>query len=192
MVETPSAFPLAWPSGWPRTSPRQPGMYRTELNTALNNLRKQIAALCGQQAASTLVLSSNVTLGSERPSDPGVVAYLLWERQQIAIPCDRWQTVAHNVQAIALTIEAMRAMDRHGAKHMIKAMFQGFTAIRGPGPKPWRETLGIAANGTVTRDQITERHLLLSRKYHPDVGGSDAMMAEINAARDEALKEIAR
>jgi hypothetical protein len=190
MGDSPSAYPLAWPAGWPRTASRQRGTYRTELPTALKNLNKELSALCGPRAAATLVLSSNVTLGRQQPPDPGVVAYLTWDGQQIAIPCDRWMTVAHNVQAIALTIEAMRAMERHGAKHMIKAMFQGFTAIRGPGPKPWREIMGIAIDSPVTRDQINERFRLLARSHHPDVGGSEARMAEINAARDAGLREI--
>lgn len=190
MDPTREAYPLAWPTGWPRTSPRQKGPYRTELTTALNNLRKELAGLCGTAAAGTLVLSSNVTLGSNQPADPGVVAYLVWDKQQIAIPCDRWQTVAHNVQAIALTIEAMRAMERHGAKHMIKAMFQGFAAIRGPGAKPWREVLGITPDIRVTPELIRERRVALARKYHPDSGGSAELMAEVNAAADQALVEL--
>lgn len=106
----PTAYPLAWPDGWPRTQGRAKGPYRTPLATALNNLRKELRGLCGDRAAGTLLLSSNYALGADTPKDPGVVAYFTWEGEQMAIPCDRWLTVEQNVQAIALTIEAMRAM----------------------------------------------------------------------------------
>jgi hypothetical protein len=190
MPETPTAYPLAWPAGWPRTTPRQKGQYRTQLSGALKNLRDEIRLLCGDVASRTLLLSSNVTLGADRPADPGVVAYFSWDKQQIAIPCDRWQNVEHNVQAIALTIEAMRAMDRHGAKHMIRAMFQGFTAIRGPGPKPWREVLGFPADSRPTREQIRAKRNEMAKLHHSDAGGDDSRMAEINVAVDQALGEM--
>lgn len=177
MSDTPSAYPLSWPAGWPRTAPRQRGNYRTTLGSALNNLRGELRKLCGEKAAATLVLSSNVTLGVERPADPGVVAYFAWDQQQIAIPCDRWQAVEHNVQAIALTIEAMRAMERHGAKHMIRAMFQGFTALPAPG-EDWRNALGEPSSLAEAEANYRAR----MRRAHPDAGGSDAEAARLNGA----------
>lgn len=191
MADAPTAFPLAWPVGWPRTAARQSGPYRTELSTALNNLRSQLRLLCGETAARTLVLSSNYTLGSDNPADPGVVAYFTWEREAMAIPCDRWQKIAHNCQAIALTIEAMRAMERHGAKHMIKAMFRGFAALPAPNRVDWRGTLGFAPDQQPSLDQIQYRRRTLAAQHHPDLGGNDAVMAEINAAADAAMAEIA-
>lgn len=184
----PAAYPLEWPPGWPRTVPvqRQRWPNQVSLNAALKELESEMRMLGVRQ----IVLSSNCSLGMENAVDPGVVAYGFYDAQQIAVPCDRWSTVAANVRAIAKTINAMRGMERWGAKHMIKAMFQGFTAIRGPGPKPWRESLGIASDATVTEAIIRERRVFLARKYHPDNGGSDAMMAEINAAADAALAEL--
>lgn len=119
------AYPLCWPAGWPRTTTRESGRFKTTLSAALNFLRKEVGLLGGKN----LVLSSNCTLGHERPVDSGVVAYFLLKDQNIAIPCDRWRKVEDNVRAIGLTIEAMRGMERWGAKHMIKAMFQGFKAL---------------------------------------------------------------
>lgn len=186
--ETPSAYPLQWPPGWPRTSTRQNGIYRTQLPAALNNLRKELAQLCGERAARTLTLSSNATLGNDHPSDPGVVAYFTWDSLAMAIPCDRWASVHQNVQAIALTIEAMRAMDRHGAKHMIRAMFQGFTALPAPVVvDDWRKVLGRPVS-LADAEAAYKRRAMLS---HPDqVGGSHAAMSALNAAIELARKEL--
>ena len=190
-MSEPAAFPLAWPHGWPRTPARAKGTYRTTLAGALANLKREVAALMGASAARTLILSSNVTLGNDAPADPGVVAYVTWEQQQIAIPCDRWTAVAANVQAIALTIEAMRAIERHGAKHMVKAMFSGFVALPSPAAqRSWREVLGFDPVERVTAEIINARRRRMAAQAHPDRGGSHAAMAAINAAADAALKEI--
>lgn len=192
MTAAPSAYPLAWPAGWPRTASPQKGAYRTSLAGALKNLKTQVGLLCGNAAAASLVLSSNVTLGRENPRDPGVVAFFLWDKQAISIPCDRWLLVEANVQAIALTIEAMRAMDRHGAKHMIRAMFQGFTALPAAtaGQRHWRTVLGFPDAVRPSSDLVRARHRELAKMAHSDVGGTDEAMAAINAARDQALAEI--
>ena len=181
------AYPLQWPAGWPRTATPQKGSYKTSLAGSINNLRTEISRLCGTEAAKTLILSSNATLGNENPKDRGVVAYVTWDGQQIAIPCDRWQSLEHNVQAIALTIEAMRAIERHGAKHMIKAMFSGFTAL--PAPRAWRDILGISTSANLLHAESAYKSL--AKKFHPDQQhGSTAMMQELNAAIAQARKEL--
>lgn len=180
----PTAYPLAWPTGWPRTQSRQKGLYKTSLAGALKNLRTELRLLCGDMASRSMVLSSNATLGSENPTDPGVVAYIVWEKQQIAIPCDRWHTIEQNVQAIALTVEAMRAMERHGAKHMIKAMFQGFVAL--PAPDDWRGLLGHPR--TLAEAEAAWKAKLATE--HPDRGGDVAKAAALNAAIAAARKEL--
>lgn len=188
MSAVPSAYPLAWPAGWPRQEPRKTGPYRTSLAGALKNLRGEVKMLAGELSASNLVLSSNVTLGQERPRDPGVVAFFLLEDQQVAIPCDRWLTVEQNVQAIALTIEAMRAIERHGAKHMVRAMFQGFMALSPP--EDWRAALGVSHGANLAAAEAAYR--LKARRAHPDApGGSHDAMSRLNAAIDAARKELA-
>ena len=186
---TPRAYPLLWPEGWPRTNIHSRGPYRTSLPGALDNLKREIGLLCGPEVGRTLILSSNVSLGAERPADPGVVAYFTWDQQALAIPCDRWNTVEHNVQAIALTIEAMRAIDRHGAKQMVRAMFRGFVAL--PGPANGARDRGARSWGPSGRSTSSRRGIGRWRwATHPDRGGSHALMAELNAARDAARGEL--
>jgi hypothetical protein len=131
--------------------------------------------------AKGLMLSSNYTLGAQNPKEPGVVAYFTWQELPMAIPCDRWTRIEHNVQAIALTVEAMRGMERWGAKHMIKAMFTGFKALPAPAElKTWHEVLGLKA--WVTEDVVRARYRELAKQHHPDVGGDPAKFREIQAA----------
>jgi hypothetical protein len=132
-----------------------------------------------------LVLSSNVTLGNENPKDPGVVAYFELRGQSIAIPCDRWDKVSTNVKAIGLTVQAMRGMERWGAKHMITAMFKGFTALPArSGPSAW-EILGIVPEATEA--EIVDAWRYKAKDAHPDCGGSHERMTALNEAKDIAL-----
>lgn len=180
------AYPLQWPSGWPRTIVRQRWPNAVGLGPALKELESELRLLNVRQ----IVLSSNCSLGMENATDPGVVAFGIYDGQEIAIPCDRWTTVAANVRAIAKTVNAMRGMERWGAKHMIRAMFKGFTAIAGPTPKDWREVLGM--RGPVTAANVRERQRDLAMQHHPDLGGDGVLMAEINAAVDQAIREISQ
>ena len=102
------AYPLSWPPGWPRTKIREASKFKAALAAAMTGLQTELRLL----GAKSVVISSNVTLGAERPDDPGIAVYLIYDGQQGCIPCDRWRTVAENIHAIAKTIEAMRKIER--------------------------------------------------------------------------------
>ena len=180
----PIAYPLQWPPGWPRTASRQSWPTRAiALEPALAECQAELRRL----GAKNIVLSSNVTLGSQAPVDPGVVAYCTYDGTQVSIPCDRWTTVAGNLRAIAKTIEAMRGMERWGAKHMVRAMLTGFTALPAPiVPEDWRAALGNPA--TLAAAEAAYRELM--KRAHPDAGGSHAQAAALNAAIQQARQVL--
>lgn len=185
-MNTPTAYPLQWPSTWPMTDPakREKGKFSSTLAGALVALEDEVRRLGG----TGLILSSNYTLGVNNPSNPGVVAYFTYDKVAVAIPCDRWLKIEHNVKAIALTIEAMRGMERWGAKHMIKAMFTGFKALPGPaGKKHWSEIIRLVPNAS--KESAHEIYRVLAKSAHPDAGGSDAAMSALNVAWSELKKE---
>lgn len=184
------AYPLQWPKNWPKTEPgrKEHGKFKQTLAAALNNLKTECARLGGK----SLVLSSNYTLGNERPAESGVVAYFQLGESSIAIPCDRWKLVEHNVHAIALTIEALRGMDRWGAKHMITAMFTGFKALpENAGGLDPRKVLGLEGFA-LTEDVITSQFRILSKKYHPDIPGTGnaEKWRELREAHDLLMQNV--
>jgi hypothetical protein len=179
------AHPLQWPKGWPKTelNKREAGNHfkNVTLASALNGLKDEVRRLDGKN----VVLSSNYTLGNESPKESGVVAYFEYNGSQVAIPCDRWKRIEINVRAIALAIEAMRGMERWGAKHMIAAMFSGFTALpEKTGPSCW-DVLGISSDAT--EDQILNAYRSKAKKAHPDQGGSSEAFNALSQAKDIAL-----
>ena len=77
---------------------------------------------------------------------------------------------------------------------MLQAAFAGFTALPAPivaGMKrPWREVMNFPPQAVVVRDMVNARYRMLASAAHPDKGGDDTTMAELNTARDEALQEV--
>jgi len=188
-----TAYPLSWPAGFPRSPRRERGAFKTTLVRALDNVQQSLR-LFGKDSGkpvSHIVLSSNVTLGAENPADPGVAVYFAWEGMQVCIPVDRYDTVAGNLQAIHYIIEARRAELRHGTLALVRASFQGFSALPAPGDaRSWRQVLELHREPHGTAEMAEAAYRRLARDRHPDTGGSDAMMAELNRARDDARREL--
>ncbi len=53
-----------------------------------------------------------------------------------------------------------------------------------------RSLLGVGPQAT--RDDILAAHRRLVARVHPDAGGTEALAAELNAARDLLLSDISR
>jgi hypothetical protein len=138
---------------------------------------------------SNLVISSNQTIGGSDPRDPGVAVWFMWDNMQVCIPVDRYASIAANLQAIHHIIEARRVELRHGTLALVRATFTGFQALPAPDGKHWRDILQVGQHPT--RETIEANFKRLARDRHPDAGGSTEAMAELNNARETALREVA-
>lgn len=193
-----AAYPLTWPETIPRSKNREKGQFRTTLAGALENVRSSISRFGADSGKpirkDQIVISSNVTLGENNPSDPGVAVWFTWDGMQVCIPVDRYQKVEANLQAIHLIIEARRTELRHGTLALVRATFTGFVALPpASNRRSWREVLGMTLHEPheVTASAIEAHYRNAAKKHHPDVaGGSNDAMSELNRARGEALREI--
>ena len=140
------------------------------------------------------MISTNFVLGRNgqpredrrRPADEGVAIYFTRRGQQFAMACDRYTRAEENMRSLALALDAMRQLDRHGGGVMMEKAFAGFVALPAP-PSCW-EILGLAE--TASQHQVQSAFRSLARRAHPDAGGSTADMATLNSARDEALRRL--
>jgi len=100
---------------------------------------------------------------------------------------DRYHTIADNLAALAATLEAMRAIERHGGAVVMDRAFEGFAALPAPNsPRNWWEVLGISEGASI--DQIKDAWRVGVNKFHPDKpGGSHDAVAAINVAKDAGL-----
>ncbi len=180
-------FPLQWPAGQPRTTRRDRGKFSRTLTNARVELIKQI-----QHAGGTnIVISSNYGgLSGKEPADPGVAVYFNRRGKRLGMGCDRWSVVAHNLAALANTVEAMRGIDRWGCGHLMEQAFSAFEALPAP---DWKKELGFAPGEHPTPQEVEARYRQLAKQHHPDQpDGSQVKFVAIAAAKDQALKEAAR
>jgi len=205
-----NAYPLQWPTGWKRTQHvyRKDGRFSTK---GYGRPSRSVSISDGVQRVlgeldrmgytrNDVVISTNVELRldglprSDRsePGDPGAAVY--WrtgkgENKVMAI--DIYTRVADNLAAIAATLEAMRAIERHGGAAILERAFTGFVALPAPdAPKHWRDVLGVIAAGP-NAEQLKAAYRAAASAAHPDrAGGSDARMAAVNVAYDHARKEL--
>lgn len=190
--ETVTAYPLSWPVHFPRTTAREASRFKTTLAGALRHVQDSLRLFANDSGKklTDLVISSNYSLGVENPADPGVAAYFTWDGLQVCIPVDRYRTLAENLQAIHHVIEARRVELRHGTLALVRASFSGFAALPPPaGSRPWRDVLDI--KGPATRETVDTAYRRLARERHPDQGGDHDAMSELNAAKEQALREVA-
>ncbi|MFZ4286601.1 hypothetical protein [Variovorax sp. HJSM1_2] len=201
---TPTRYPLTWPEGWKRTaaSARKPGLFRKSGNDlsvfqGVERVLEELAKLSIH--TDDVIISTNLQTrldgyprsNQAKPSDTGVAVY--WQQNPKApmrcMAVDQYDDVAQNLAAIAATLEAMRAIKRHGGAAILDRAFTGFTALPAPASqRGWREVLEYG-NGPAVASQIQQHYRILLKSTHPDHGGTHAAMAELNVARDAALKE---
>jgi len=188
-----AAYPLHWPEGLVRTKSHATSQFKTQLSAALNNVRKSLEAFGrdSSKAVTAIVLSSNVTLGESAPADSGVAAWFVWDGEQRCIAVDRYPKVQDNLQAIHHIIEARRTEMRHGGLHVVRQTFKGFIALPAPAAGRWRPFLGFTATEAVNLHEVEARFRHKAATAHPDKGGSETAMMELNAMRDAAKRELA-
>jgi hypothetical protein len=192
------AYPLHWPQGMPRTKTPAQSRLRTTLPGALKNLDTELKRFAKDtdRQITHYLLSSNVTLTSQRPVDAGIACYFTWDGIDCCIAVDRYQWVEDNIQAIALIIEAERTKMRHGGLNIVRAAFRGYAALPPPmDPSgqiapPWRQVLFGKPDLRVTRAEVEERYRKLVKEKHPDRGGSQAEFNAVVEATRQAREEL--
>lgn len=196
------AFPLYWPEGKQRTESwrRRRATFDAAFAKSRDEIVREIKLLTGSWPDPKIVISTNIALrrdglplaNQRKPDDPGVAVYFLYKKAQRCFACDRWDRIEDNMQAIAKTIEALRGIERWGSGDMVDAAFAGFTALPppdapAPAGRPWWQVLGVQAHAPTADVQAAYRRL--ASDHHPDRGGSNERMAEINAAFDAFRRE---
>lgn len=209
-------YPLSWPNGWKRTTSRVSGRFgrteqqyrdgqpswksRKELSVSVSTLRVLAELQRMGVHEGNAIISTNVPVrqdglpysNAKEPSDPGAAVYWTLRGKQQCIAVDRYDRVADNLAAIAATLDAMRAIERHGGAEILERAFLGFAQLpQNRTGRPWREVFGIAGDRNVTREFIEAQYRSLAHVRHPDKGGTHEAMSELSAARDAALREVA-
>lgn len=204
MGHSTTSYPLTWPGGWRRTAAGS----RQRANFSKN--KQQVSVAEGTRRVLDelrrfgvpdyqVILSTNIQVrldglpysNQREPQDPGVAVY--WKRNgtEQVMATDTYDRVADNLAAIAASLEAMRAIERHGGAQILDRAFLGFTQL--PEPKNWRHVLEMPASAPVhltVLELARDQYKKLALQHHPDKGGDPERMAEINRAWSDAQREL--
>lgn len=201
-----TAYPLSWPTGWKRTAAATRSRARFA-KASWQSESKRPQPLTVSQAVDRVVLelerlggrnwilSTNVetrldgTPRSDRraPDDPGAALYFTLQGKKTSLACDKWDRVADNIASLAAHIECLRGIERYGVGTLEQA-FRGYQALPAPGfTHSWREILSDCKSLDEAESQYRER----AKRLHPDVGGDQTQMAELNMAIHDARIELA-
>ena len=160
-MDTINAYPLQWPVGWQRTHPAQrqharfgTGGRRTtrgyvmkrDLTVAegLSRVLDELGRMGIEGARAEIIVSSNLKTRRDglpysdqrTPDDPGVAVYWRDPKQHghpmRCMAIDRYHRTADNLAAIAASLEALRAVERHGGAQILDRAFAGFSALPPP------------------------------------------------------------
>lgn len=211
-----AAYPLQWPEGWKRSTSHSsarfgtsreyvPGRMPASRRLSVADGVERVLDALGRMGISRddTVISTNLRLrldglprsDQSEPSDMGAAVY--WEtrkggRKVMAI--DQYDRVADNLAAIAATLEALRAVKRHGGGAILDRAFTGFTALPAPAAAyvpSWRVALGITGSDQITEEALKGAYRVAASKAHPDKpGGSNAAMAMVNTAYETGRKAL--
>lgn len=200
------AYPLQWPHVWPRARARKHGHFgkttqpagqswKSKADLTMDDAMKRVKLEIGRLGIDTtddMIVSTNLRLNLRglpradqgEPSDPGVAVYFQKRNGPMrVIAIDAYHRVRDNLAAVAATLEAMRSIERHGGAQVLERAFEGFAALTAPG-KTWWDVLEVRPDAPA--DVIEANYRRLARDRHPDRGGSQDLMAELNAAREAA------
>ena len=205
-----ASYPLHWPAGRPRTAPaarRRANFSQRVHNGRFEQTKALTVAVANERLqfeidrldARNVILSTNQELrldGRPRsvrdPDDPGAALWFSLRGRDMVLACDRWDSLADNIAAIAKHIEALRGIERWGVGSLEQA-FAGYQALpHAPPPDAggnadWWIVLGVDRAAPMAEIEAAWRERI--RAAHPDNGGSKDLAAAINRARDEARAE---
>lgn len=189
-MKKPGEYPLVWPAGWPRMKSHKRGKFMNGRSSiSYSAAEKRLLGELGRLHPGKIeVICSSNMIRDRQPADAGVAVYFQAVGKPMrVIAVDIYDRVEDNVAAIAATVEAMRAIERHGGAQILERAFTGFDALPAPASsRPW-EILGVGQDASEEAISGAYRHA--SKKLHPDnadTGDAEKFKA-LAAARDAML-----
>lgn len=211
LINLPPPFPLAWPESTPRTPPGRRQWKSKYKRTYLQARTEAEDELRKFAAGARFVITTDIPPRMQGdPDDPGVAAFWLPARstEPRAFAVDKYRTVRDNMCALAVTIEAFRAIERAGGAQILEVAMRSFEAKLLPANAQaplheWRKVLGLAdlPGGLVAylgpggkmltdREAVEAAYKAQLFERHPDKGGTQDSFVELQRARQVAINYV--
>jgi hypothetical protein len=127
-----------WPGEWPKTVERSP--FSSPHAKTLALLDRELTMIGAREIvlqaffSASKIKSDGWPYADARPSQTGVIlSFRTHSKGMLSFPCWRYNKYEDNLRAIALSLEALRAVDRYGVTQRAE-QYQGWKQIEGPKP----------------------------------------------------------
>jgi len=197
---------MEWPAGlkarplgaWPYPVTRRRG--RSQFSATLSATSATLAVELRHLQARDTILRLDVDESEIRldgapyaraaPSTPAIIVQFDTPTGPLAFPCDRFVSWQENLRAVALSLEALRRVDRYGVT-MRAEQYAGFRALEAaPGDafasradaRGYLAGVGGMQNSSPHTDEVLGRYAM--RTAHPDTGGDADVFDRVQAAID--------
>lgn len=192
---------------WPgeRTRDRKDAQFRASYPKTLDQLESELAKL---RARDIIIQVDNLTLDnirndgwpkaswSPRGGNQGVIVSFESPKSAMSFPCDRYTDWQDNLRAIALSLEALRTVDRYGVTRG-NEQYRGWAKLEAPRTGMSKQEAaeflqslcdGVPLGPATTPELIADICKALKVKNHPDRGGSHEMFVKIGQAEEALTK----
>lgn len=127
---------------WPRPlrTSRKSSQFKTDYNGSIRLLKYELASIGADHAILQLSLGENairqdgqIRGDAGQPKHPGVILCFKHPKTgDVKFPCDTYTEWRKNVHALALSLEALRAVDRYGVTQSAE-QYRGWAQLPPPG-----------------------------------------------------------
>lgn len=122
-----------------------------------------------------------------RPHDPAIIISFESRHGPLRYGCDTYDDHLANLRAIALALEALRAVDRYGVTKRGE-QYQGWKALPAMSLSHTEAVSFLASvtgigNPDESRENLQALYREAAKRLHPDVGGNRAMWDQLQRAK---------
>lgn len=214
-----NSYPLQWPEGRTQTAPKQrvTSSFGTPRQGGAKGLSpyeeaklvlREIKKLGGSHVVITSMLPTRhdgLPYSDGKAGDSGIAVWFVKDGRERVFACDAWKTPAENLHSIALSVAALRGLERWRMADVLGLAMAGFAALPAGGapppshadapaaPESWRAVLDLQdcpGSAADLLDVAKARHRRLMTKAHPDAGGSHEEAVRLNEALRAAIEEL--
>jgi len=195
-----------WPGDKTKSYQRKKSPFDSAYSKTLDLLERELKALQAREIlvqayfAREHIRNDGWPKSNARPSEPGVILTFQFknphklETNTVSMPCDRFTDWESNLRAIALSLEALRKVNRYGVTRngeQYRGWQQLPPAEEAPKPMTVREAASIIGLESGMQDEFLMHYVthyeravpLAIKAAHPDKGGTADRIRRVLAAR---------
>jgi hypothetical protein len=181
-----------WPGKKTPTYNRKRAPFKAGYPRTLDDLEREINHLSGKSVVIQAefetrdIRNDGWPRSSARAKGPGVVVSFQTPQGPLSFPCDTYDAWEDNLRAIALSLEALRAVNRYGVtKH--SEQYKGFAQIEAPGAQNGmdrQQAVVFVRNWGGAEGSLSDAYRRAARVLHPDAStGSHEQFVKLQQAK---------